>query len=171
MKSAEYKGQIWSLDFFSVSLTMILMLMLFIFTWNSFAIRWSNIKSYDELWSAGLSASEALVTTPGQPYAWEDFQTINDSNVETFGFVNSRNIIDNNKLSKFANTTSGNYTFVKNKLGLVRYNFFINITDMEKQNTYYQIGNKATPLNESVVFERLMLLNGSIVNLKMEVWK
>lgn len=165
------KGQVWSLDFFAVSVTMALLLMLFIITWNFLAIRWSNIQSYDELWSASLSATDALVITPGQPVNWEDVQMLNDSNVVTFGLANSRNVIDNNKLSRFADFTQSNYSIVKSKLGLVRYDFFINVTSMGKETSYYQIGSKGSSVNEAVVFERLMLLNGSIVNLRMEVWK
>ncbi len=165
------KGQVWSLDFFAVSVTLTLILMLFIVTWNFMAVRWSNIQSYNELWSASLSATDALVITPGQPANWDDIQTLNDSNVVTFGLANSRNVIDNNKISKFVSFTQSNYSIVKSKLGLVRYNFFINISSMEKETTYYQIGSKGSPLNETVVFERLILLNGSIVNLRMEVWK
>ncbi len=169
--SRPLKGQVWSLDFFAVSVTMALLLMLFILTWNFLAIRWSNIQLYDELWSVSLTATDALVTTPGQPANWEDIQTLNDSNVVTFGLANSRNVIDNNKISRFANFTQSNYSIVKSKLGLVRYNFFINITSMGKETSYYQIGSKAILLNDTVVLERLMLLNGSVVNLRMEVWK
>lgn len=164
-------GQIWSMDFFSVSTIIVLLLVLFIFSWNFMALRWNNIQSYDEMWITGVAAADALTVSAGQPYGWEDLEILNDSTIEAFGLANSRNILDENKLSSFSNVSASNYTFTKDKLGLRKYEFFANITDLNREQTYYYFGTSPTNLNETVSFDRFMVLDGDIVILRLEVWK
>lgn len=167
-----FRGQAWSIDFFNVSLILAVLLMLFLLTWNFLALRWNNIQGYNEMWIAGVVAADALATTPGQPYGWEDTLISNQSStIGAFGLANTRNVMSNNKIEAFANISNSNYSFAKEGLGLRKYDFLLNITNTARTSSYYQLGMVPTIGNESVVFERFMILNNSIVVMRLEVWR
>lgn len=167
------KGQIWSLDFISGLTLMSLLILLFILEWNYLSLRWNTSATYREMFSGALYASEALFATQGDPPGWERIDVITESNVNSLGLVNSRNELDNQKLAKLQalNSSGGNYTLARTKLGLARYQMHLKITDLEGNVTYYEFG-RTSGLNNSAVFERFVILNGTIVSkARVEVWR
>ena len=123
--------------------------------------------------SAAQFASESLFTTAGEPTGWEKITTLNETNVISFGLVQTRNDLDNNKLAKLAqlNASDANYSLVVQKLGLAGYQMHLVITDLDGNITYNDFG-RISGLNNSVVLERFVLINKSIVaKARVEVWR
>lgn len=149
------------------------LMLLFILEWNYLSLRWNTTSEYREMFSAAIFASEALFTTPGDPAGWERLGTINESEVQTFGLVGKRNVLDNNKLARLSelNSSEANYSLVLEKLGLAGYQMHLRITDLEGNITYHEFG-RVSGLNNSAVLERFVLLNGTIVGkARVEVWR
>lgn len=161
------KGQIWSTDFTAGVLVLAFILLFFILIWNGLAVRWNNANEYRQMQTDAVFASEALMTTSGEPNSWEMMENINESSA--IGLVNGRNELSNEKITKLV-AGNDSYYFVKEKLGVQRYELGIQITDLENT-TYYEFGEFPGELDTSVIFERFGILNESPVIVHVEVWK
>jgi len=166
-----FKGQAWTFDFTAGMIILLAILLFFIFIWNGLAMRWNSVNEYRQMQFDSLFAAEALMSTTGHPSNWETLPAINSTTVDSLGLVNGRNELNNLKLEKLVSINSTSYSFVKDRLGLSRYEFGLRITNLAKDSTYHDFGRFAGPLNNSVVFERLGMLNGSVVLVHLEVWK
>ncbi len=165
------KGQAWSLDFIMMSMILIAILFTIIYSWNFISIRWNNITVYNRQYVAGLILSESLVSSSGNPPSWEYLNTTNTSTLIQIGLTNERNKINTAKLDRLNNLSLQNYSFVKQVLGIQNYEFFINVSNLDRNVTLYSIGNITQEFNDTVSFERVGLYNDSIVFLRVEVWK
>ena len=146
------------------------MLLFSLILWNSLAARWKTSADYRQLQTDALFASDALMTTSGQPYSWEMRSSI-DNNISVIGLANGRNELSAAKIEKLVAANSSAYGLVKEKLGLSRYELFINITSIEGNSVGYVFGRPPGGMNSSVAYERLGLLNGTPVSVKIEVWR
>jgi len=155
----------WSVDFFISTIIIVFISMMFILLWNGLAIRWNVEHEYTQMYTDAIFAADALLTTPGYPESWENLE--NTSTANAFGLVNSRNEINNMKLEKLNETE---YDTVRKKIGLARYDFEMMITDLSGEETYYSFGMPSGQ-NNSVVLERMALLNNTPVIVNIEVWK
>jgi hypothetical protein len=167
------RGQIWSLDFTSGVTLLSIMILLFVLEWNYLALRWNTSLSYRDILSKAIYASDALFTTPGDPQGWERIANITGGNVSAIGLVNSRNMLDNQKLGKLMamNASQNDYNLVLSKLGLSGCQMHLTISDLMDNVTYYDYG-RPSGLNNSAVADRFALLNNSIiVKAKLEVWR
>lgn len=149
------------------------LILLFILEWNYLSLRWNTSSEYRQMFGGALYASEALFATQGNPTGWERIALITESNLDSLGLVNTRNKLDNQKLAKLSqlNSSDENYSIVLQKLGLAGYQMHMMITDLEGNVSYYEFGRESG-LNNSVVLERFVLLNESIVSkARIEVWR
>ncbi|MFH2105904.1 MAG: hypothetical protein ABII22_01475 [Candidatus Micrarchaeota archaeon] len=156
------KGQIWSTDLLIASLVMLAIFFIFVISWNNLGYNWNSSQIQNKIYFAALFASDALIAQDSGN--WENEETL--ENATSFGIVGERNELDNKKLSRLA---SANYTVVKEKLGIEGYGLFINITN--GSGTFYVFGVKPTNYDQTVVVERLAILNGSVVKVKVNVWQ
>ncbi len=163
------KAQVFTIDFVLASFILMIILFAFLYIWNFLGVRWNNINEYNKQYTIGLFAADALVTSAGNPPSWENLATINQNT--SFGLVNERNIINQQKLDRLRNISIQNYSLFKQRLGATNYELFINITNMNRTVSYYAMGSASPRLNETVAFERFIFFNGSISVLKLEVWK
>jgi len=165
------KAQVWTIDFLAGATAMSVILLFFILLWNNSANRWNNANEYRMMLTDAVFASEALIATPGEPENWEMFGQINNSNISAIGLADGRNELNVLKIEKLVSQNSSSYSFVRQRLGLQKYEFGFRVTDLKKNVTYYQYGQFAGGLNKSVIFDRIGIINGSAVILHMEVWK
>lgn len=164
------KGQIWVLDFTTGLIALTFILMAYMFIWNLTALRWNLTTEHTEMESSAYFASESLLATPGEPESWEMLPQI-DGNISAFGIVSSRNVINLAKLNRLVAANLTSYPLIKSRLGLERYQFGMQITDLTRNIIYYQFGEAAQGnLNNSLDFDRFAILNGNPVIVHMEVW-
>ncbi len=166
---ASSKGQIWSTDFIAAVLALTFILLLFFLLWNGINIRWHNSIDYWQMQAAAVFASEALVSTPGDPGTWEQLDDIEDS--YAIGLVNGRNELNERKIIRLVSENDTSYRFVKERLGVQRYELGIRITDMGRETSYHEFGKFAGPMDTTVLLERVGLLNETPVMVQVEVWR
>lgn len=165
------RGQAVTLDFVILSFALMIILLTFIYTWNFIGIRWNNISEYNRQYLTGLTAADALVTSAGNPPGWENLQTIDSSTLFSLGLANEKNILNPRKLDRLANLSAQNYSFFRERLGATSYQVFINVTNSNRTVSYYAIGIPQAQINETVAFERLVIFNGSVSIVRLEIWK
>jgi hypothetical protein len=143
--------------------------MLFMIMWNDMAMRWNAGSRHMEMEESAFMASEALMATTGEPKSWEMLQHI-DGNVSAIGLVNGRNELNRMKLGKLVEEDATAYETVKQRLGLQRYEFGVNVTSLDGSVTHYAFGRFCGgSMNSTVGFVRLGILDGSPVIVHLEV--
>lgn len=154
------------MDFISASVLFLFILLLFAIAWKSLDFRWHHANYYRQMQTDALFAAESLITTSGEPVGWEygDMDSI-----RAIGLASSRGVLDPNKLSRLSAENSS-YYLVKERLGVQRHELGILITDLEREDTLYEYGRFPTGLNDSVLLDRLAMLNGTPVIVRVEVW-
>lgn len=163
------RGQIWTTDFTAGVAVLVFILLFFTLLWNTLAIRWNAANEYRQMETDALLASDSLMTTSGEPKSWETLPQI--GNISALGLVNGRDELNTAKIEKLVSLNSSAYTAIKERLGLQRYELGIRITDLKKSATYYEFGQFSGGLSNSVVYERLGIMDKSPVIVHMEVWK
>ena len=164
------KGQVWSMDAISALVLLSLMFLLTILLWNNLAFRWNSSDDYRQMQTNAFFAGDALMTTSGYPRSWEMLDKI-DGNITSFGLATSRNELSPVKLERLVAENGTAYPHLKRGLGLSKYDLSINVTDLEREESYYEIGKFAGGLDTVVITERMGLLNGTPVIVRMEVWR
>jgi hypothetical protein len=170
-KKKNTKAQLWSADFMFGMVLLVLLLTIFLISWNDLSIRWNTAEKYRELKMAALYVADSLLTTSGEPKSWEILNLTTQINqVKAIGLVNNRNVLDNEKLATLKAYENSSYDQIKNILGLSKYEMNLKITDKNANVTYYEFGKKITANNESAVIERLAIFNDSLSIVKLTVW-
>lgn len=116
--------------------------------------------------NALLAASDSLVLTPGAPSDW-DLIAINDANLQSFGIASSANVISPSKAAAMQSLNATNYSAIKTALGLGAVNVSIEIRALGDSAAIYSFGIAPSSTARSAVFERVALLNGSVVLVRM----
>ena len=165
------KGQIWSMDLISASVLLIFIILLIMLAWNTLIIRWNIANEYRQMNSVALIASEVLLSGPGNPPSWEVFSGLNESNLKSMGIVYGRNVLNPQKLGKLISLNNTTYDFFKQRLGAGKYDFGMNITDMNRNTSSYLFGKFPAQLNVSVILERMAVLNQTPVIVRFVVWR
>ncbi len=170
-KQKTAKAQIWTFDFLFASGVLVFLLLIFIISWNDLSIRWNSSEKYRELKIAALYAANSLLTTLGDPPSWEYLNlTTEIDKLHAIGLVNSRNMLDNEKLIALKTYQNSSYDNIKATLGLAKYEMNIMITDKYANTTHYEFGMNITKKKQKAVIERLAILNDSLSIVKLTVW-
>lgn len=164
------KGQTWSIDFILAAAIVAFILLFSLLMWNNLALRWNAANDYRQMQTDAMFAAEALMTTSGEPKSWEMLPQI-DENITSIGLANGRNEINTLKIEKLVSENATAYGIVKRRLGVQTYELGVNITNLERDVSYYEFGRFGGGMDTAVVFERMGLLNGSPVMVQVEVWR
>jgi len=168
------RGQLFSYDFLLASIG--LMVLLAIYFTSSVAVtdRMGEAELRAEMEEATQTAANSLLRTPGDPSNWEN-APINDTGIRSLGLANSRNLLDAEKTSAFFNITCGSaeYNATVPILGLSRRAYAYNASLEYLNGTLIYSINRTPPSSivQSIPAERLAILNGTEVRLKMVVWR
>lgn len=151
------KGQIFTTDLI-VALTALLFIL--VISVSSFGLIQNSLNEeefYSEMQEKTLNASQALVSTPGDPDSWE---LMNDLNVNSIGIAKERNVLDEKKIDKLIDLNQSSYSEIKEILGLGKYDFYFKVTEMNSASEIKFFGVMPGPETKAVVIERFVLLNG-----------
>jgi hypothetical protein len=164
------KGQTWTVDFITGMVVLLFIMLNFILLWNSITLRWGLIGGHTDMEASAFFASESLLATPGEPGGWEMLPHI-DGNVSALGLVGGRNELNRMKLEKLVSENATAYETVKGRLGLQRYEFGMRVSDLSRNEVYYEFGKfSGGGLNNSLNFDRFGILDDEPVVVHMEVW-
>ncbi|MBU2476956.1 hypothetical protein KKG83_05790 [Candidatus Micrarchaeota archaeon] len=161
------KGQIFTTDFvFAV----VVLLFILVISTTSFGLIQNALNEeefYFEMQEKAFNASQALVSTQGDPNSWE---LLSDLNVNSLGLAKERNVIDEGKLQRLVDLNSTNYQEIKEILGLGKYEFYFRLTSMQGQ-TVKEFGTFPGTEEKVIVIERYVLLNGEERKFLLGVFK
>lgn len=163
------KGQIWSIDFSAGILLLAFILLIFILVWNNLAIRWNSASAYRQMETGAIFASEALISTGGEPVGWEMLGNISEAGA--LGLASGRNELSTPKIERLVLENSTSYDFIRARLGLQKYELGISIMSLDREDTIYEFGRFSSGMQDSVVLERLGILNRTPVIVRTEVWR
>lgn len=164
------KSQVFSSEvlvaYFIFSLTVILIL----FLWN---VATTEIRNSERLYALEEKANdlgEKLIKTRGIPENWtkDDVLAIGLSTEEA-------RILDPRKVKEFVELMNESYEEKSHLLGLGKYEFFFNLTDIDGnqikiENVSCFTGRIPEDEIEKLTVRRTGLLNGSIVRITLTVW-
>ena len=122
------KGQVFSPDLLIAVLVFIISLGLF-FVMTDVVFTKSDLTTKRTVSDEVIHATvNVLVADTGVPYDWEN-KSLNDVNL--FGLATEKNVISENKITALINYLDSNYVFVKEKMGLGKYDFKLKIMEFD----------------------------------------
>ena len=141
---------------------------------------WENINSdmvasghIYEIEEIPVDTAEKLVNTRGLPDNWSS-----GGEIFSIGLVNDSRILDQGKILKFIeimNSSNSNYEDNKYLIGIGKYDFYFNITDINGSGKV--IGNQSlsagkSPSNETnkITVVRTAILGDEIVRIRLTLW-
>ena len=148
-------------DFLAGMFIFMLMLSYFLILWDIFSVRYSELSAKQDREMAALSVSRQLVTSPGVPEDW----AISPLSAGSIGLASRPGVLDAYRISALSSMP---YANARQSLG-VQGGFYVKIEDLDGAR-FATIG--AEPANASSLVEvrRIAMLNGTIVNLKVQVY-
>ena len=109
----------------------------------------------DEVIHATLNV---LVADTGVPYNWENKEL---SDVNLFGLATENNVISENKITALINYLDSNYVFVKEKMGLGKYDFKLRL--MESDGVEIMSSDKDLSNHKLVlIYDRVVLYKNNL---------
>jgi hypothetical protein len=164
------RGQILSTDLV-ISLSMFLAaLLIFLLVWSTIAYAYRESLDDIGMQSALISISDALAFTPGSPPGWE----FSAANASSYGIAASRNHLSPAKLSALSGQFSSNYTGAKERIGAGRFDIFVSVERAEGGEQLYGFGRLPSAAGQQISsagIERLCMLEGELVKVKVQLWR
>ncbi|MCX6801114.1 MAG: hypothetical protein NTZ73_02905 [Candidatus Diapherotrites archaeon] len=152
------KGQFFFPDLMLATSVFIMGLVFFFVASQHIFFQTQELDSRKEIDEAAHASLDALLSMPGSPVNWEH-KSIDDVNV--FGIVSSRGIIDSVKLEKLREHLNGaNYSSAKVKLGLPKYDLQISLVDTNGD-YFEEAGAIDANADYKFVYERIVYYNGA----------
>ena len=157
------KGQIIMLDLFLAALVFLLLASMLFAEFGKIDSKILTEQTVNQMNFAALNASDSLINSPGIPSNW-----INDANNATaIGLKEKKQAISEKKWNALKQL---DYATMKELLGINNFEIRIELFDL-KNNFIDGLGLKQDNLNEAVVVERIIKLNGIERRLFVYVWK
>lgn len=108
------------------------------------------------------SVMNVLVYSNGFPTNWEDANLID---VNVFGLASSKNVISEKKLLTFINHLDNNYLFFKEKMGLGKFDFKLQLINSEG-NISYSSNKEFVNTEFELNYDRIVLFDNDIFILR-----
>lgn len=162
-------GQLFSSELVVASCFFIMALVIFTMTWYSMVNSYNEEQQDQQMQSVLLGVSDSLVLSPGDPSNWESSAL---ENANSFGLASAPNRISDNKAAALQSLNATRYHRVKENMGAGQYDVYVSISNSTA--TLYQFGRRANSSNSLVQpfsNERLALLNDSVVQVYVQVWR
>ena len=114
--------------------------------------------------NSASNIAEFLIKNPGSPVAWE---TLSDFNtVVFFGLAQKDRVLDADKVVAFVNLSNTDYDFVKQKLGISHFNFYLQFSGGVNLST-----GQLPPINAHIsVVKRFVTINGNETTVALSVY-
>ena len=156
------KSQIVITDFVVSAFIFFLLIILIFFLWSFYNIRLEDDLVFEDMQIKIFQISNILVKTGGNPSDWEK----NVSKATMIGLAEEDRILSEDKVANFTRMNQSN---VSSLLKLGRYNFSMNLTDLQG-NTLASFG-KYTYGEKVVGIRRYVLYNGKKSIMAFRIWE
>lgn len=166
------KGQFFSSEVLMAYFIFSLAIIMVFFLWNVAVKEINQSEEMYNLEEKAVSLGEKLVKTEGVPKNWTK------KNVMSVGLAKEKQprVLDKTKIIEFIQLMNESYEERSHLLGLGKYDFFFNLTDMQGgqiiiENLTCATGKKPSQEKSKLPVERTALWNDSIVKVKLIVWE
>ncbi len=165
------KAQVFSAEILLGYFIFFLTLVIVFFMWTTTIQEIKNSEKFYAMEETVLDLGESLVKTPGHPINWTDETVSSIGLTET----NEPRILNGRKVSDFVRIMNSSYEDRANLLGIGKYDFYFNLTDingttLEICNTSCATGKKPYLPVEMITITRTALMNQTIVKMFLTVW-
>ncbi len=170
--SGRRRGQGFSSEFLLAYLIFSLVLIFAFYLWNTTTAAIIESKNRYEIEERAVDSAEKLLRTRGIPADWSL------SDVESIGLVDESRILNPGKVLNFVilmNSSNQNYENNRWLLGIGKYDFYFNLTDINGttviiNETLSSTGKKAVNETSMITVRRTGLLENEIVILRLTLW-
>jgi hypothetical protein len=165
------RGQLFTVD---VIFAFILLLTLFgaITTLSTvLSKRTSEIEDDARLSETAANAMNQLVGTSGKPNDWNLLANFTPANVDSIGLALEKNVLDADKVARFFSLVNSSHADLKAILGINEpgYDFYVALY-YPNNTAIYSSGTRAPPQKKASVTQRIALLSGNNVKIRLGVW-
>ncbi len=156
------KGQFFSPDLLIAISIFLVILGFFFYSSNSVFSQIDFFEIKKDADEVSHSTMNILVYSPGVPFNWEE-KSLADTNL--FGLALNRNVISQEKLVALITDLNNSYSQTKSKLGFGRYDFKLQLLDLNGSVLYTSyLDSNNTKLE--IIYERTVLFNEQIAVLR-----
>jgi hypothetical protein len=154
---ASTKGQLSMMDLVVSTMIFLVILSMFIWSWNEVQISVWGFEAVQDYRDRALQITDVLLHTAGEPTYWENVINLSEG-ISSIGFVSEANVLSLAKLERFKEMP---YNVSKKILGLGKEGYYIEITDPgnhtqysfgEERNAISSISRFAILGNETMIF-------------------
>lgn len=157
LKTAK-KGQTYAIDAIAAVIIFSVVLVFLVAFWYNTISNANSLIVKSRMQAEALSASDALLGGPGNPFNWE----YNASTVKALGLATSKGVLSRQKLSNF---TAMPYDSAKAALGFT-YDFYLYVEDVNGTRLY-SIGNQSFSAQHAVSITRFGVIGERKVRLRL----
>jgi hypothetical protein len=163
-------GQLLSTEIILALSLFLVAMLVFVLAWNYISFSYSSEQADRQMQSSLIGVSDSLVLSPGSPADWE---YSSGANASSFGLASSRNVLSAAKLSALQSLNATDYDNVRERMGAGKFDLYVEASNPGGP-VLYNFGHPADLSSSSVsavVSQRLATLGGSVVVLKVELWR
>ncbi|VVB98484.1 Uncharacterised protein [uncultured archaeon] len=164
------RGQAYSLELL-IAVSVFALILVFIgLAWSDIEIRRADMRNSQEMDFAARNTAWQLTQETGSPANW-DMREFNETFPYGIGLADSPGELDRRKLQNLSFFNASNYEELKSRMGLGKYDFYLQVRNLADNETLYSAGIAAPAEAESSVFENFAALDGNVVIVRLEAWK
>lgn len=167
-------AQVFSSETLLAYMIFSLAIVIVFFLWTTTITEIKNSERFYAMEEAAIDLGEKLVKTPGTPTNW---QNETEEKILSIGltFANEPRILQKEKILSFIKIMNTSYEERANLLGIGKYNFYFNLTDINGttiilENISCATGKKPYLPIEMITIKRTALLDEMIVRIILTVW-
>lgn len=166
------KSQLFSVDAAIAITTFILILMSSAWAWDSVRTRIYLSEQRSDMEFVAGSAISVLVEKPGEPDNWHKLPVFDENSISSLGLTDGVPwVLDIGKAARLEELSSDDDMYAKMKLmlGLMGYDFFLNITNYQDQQSY-EIGRIPDGAAKEVVVLHRTMASDKWAKVVFKVW-
>ena len=164
------RGQAYSLELM-VSLTAFALVIIFVsLAWSDLELRRVDAKAAQDMDFAGRNAVWQLTQETGRPANWDMAGIFNETYPYSIGLADSPGELSRRKLQNLSFFNASNYEELKSRIGLGKYEFYLQVRNLADNQTLYSAGLAPTAEAESAVFENFAALETDVVIMRLTAW-
>lgn len=167
MADKESRGQILSIEIMLTFSFFLASVMIFMVAWNAISLSYQEEAEERQLESSLIGISDMAVMSQGYPVDWEVGAR---ENASAFGLAISRGILSPQKLSALQSLNSS-YDRLREGMGAGSAELYMEVEG--EAGRLYEFGRPlpSGPRFHSASAERLAVLEGSLVKVKVHLWR
>ncbi len=157
------KGQLSTIDAMVGLAGIIMVFMLSAALFSTLYGKISSSMGKKEMEISSYYALEQLLSD-GDPANWHTLSTFNN-----FGLEKGIGVLDADKVAALNSSIAANYSFVKERLGISKYNFSVEVMDYYNRSHIHSMGSANS--SDVISMQRISTLNNSLVIVQFKVAK